>query len=63
MKTKKPFDCVEMKRDIQANMRKEFEGLSSEEMRNRIRRQLEADESPVGDFYRRAASSPNAEKR
>jgi len=31
MKTKKKFDCVKMKHDIQNKINKEFEGVSDEE--------------------------------
>lgn len=43
MDKKKTFDCVEMKNEIQRKLRAEYEGLSDEERRERMRKKLLAD--------------------
>ncbi len=42
MKTK-PFDCVEMKNQIQAELLSEYEGLSEDEIRKRRHDRIHAD--------------------
>lgn len=39
----KESECVRMKREIQERLAKEFEGMSSEEIRREQRRRIEAD--------------------
>ena len=52
MKTK-PFDCVEMKRQIQERLLKEDAALSASQRRARARERIEAD--PIlGPVWRRA---------
>lgn len=43
MKIEKTFDCVEMKREIQEKILREFEGVPAEEARRRQREQIETD--------------------
>lgn len=50
---RKQFDCVEMKNQIQAQMQKEYEGLTDEEVRRRIRHRLETSDSIVAQKWRR----------
>ena len=52
MKTKKTFDCVEMKNAIQARHRQEFEGLSDEEVRRRITERLATSDDVVARKWR-----------
>ncbi|RJP25129.1 MAG: hypothetical protein C4527_17525 [Candidatus Omnitrophota bacterium] len=53
---KKKFDCVEMKNAIQAQLRKEYEGLSDEEIRTRIKHKLETSDTPAARLWRRLTS-------
>ncbi len=51
MKKTKDFDCVRMKHEIQAQLDREFEGMSDEEIRQEQRRLIEED--PIlGPIYR-----------
>lgn len=47
------FDCIEMKDEIQAKLRKEWESLTDKEIRDRIRRNLETSQSPIARWWRR----------
>jgi hypothetical protein len=49
---KKNFDCVEMKDGIQQRMRRQMEGLSSEQRRVLLRDALEKSLSPIGELWR-----------
>ena len=53
MKKKKAFDCVEIKNDVQAKLRTEFAGLSDEEERARITRELETSDDVVARKWRK----------
>ncbi len=46
------FNCVETKGRIQAEMLKELEGLTEEDIRLRIRNGLETSDSPVARRWR-----------
>ncbi|MDZ4860148.1 MAG: hypothetical protein SGI88_14310 [Candidatus Hydrogenedentes bacterium] len=48
----KDFDCVEMKNRIQAEMLKEFNGITDEEIRQRINDMLETSDSLVARKWR-----------
>jgi hypothetical protein len=51
MKKTKDFDCVRMKHEIQAQLDRQFEGMSDEEIRQEQRRLIEED--PIlGPVYR-----------
>ncbi len=52
MKKPKPFDAVEMKNRIQAQLRKEQEGLSDEEIEGRRRAWLETSDDPAAKWWR-----------
>jgi len=52
MKTKKTLDCVKMKNAIQAQIRKEQEGLSEEEIERRRRRWLRTSDDPLARLWR-----------
>ena len=60
MKAKKTFDCVEMKNAIQARLRKEREGLTDEEVRQRIAEFLATSDDVVARKWRRIAARPEA---
>jgi len=48
----KSFDAVELKRQIQERQRKEFEGLSEDEIRKKVQKQIER--NPIlGPFLER----------
>ena len=49
----KAFDCVEMKNNAQAQLRAEFAGLTDEEERARITRELETSDDIVARKWRR----------
>jgi len=42
----KTFDCVQMKNEIQAKLRKEFEGMTDEEIRNKLMRDIKQSDTP-----------------
>jgi len=56
----KRFDCVEMKNRIQAEMLKEYEGLSDEEVRERIQHRLETSDSVVAKKWRKMLKTEQA---
>ncbi|MGA2616393.1 MAG: hypothetical protein ABSF26_02210 [Thermoguttaceae bacterium] len=61
MKKPRSFDCVEMKNAIQAQFRKEHEGLSGEEIERRRRAWLETSDDRLGKWWRshRTAKQPS----
>ena len=52
MKTK-TFDCVEMKRAVQAGHAQEYAGLTDEEIGMRIQQKLATSDHPVAVWYRK----------
>ena len=52
MSKAKDFDCVEMKNAIQQELLKQRAGLSDEEVRVRIRHELETSQSPIARWWR-----------
>ncbi len=52
MKTVKAFDCVELKDRIYAKLRKEYRGLTDEQIRDRSRRKLATSQSPIARLWR-----------
>ena len=57
MKRKKSFDCVEMKNAIQAQLRKEYEGLDEKEIARRRREWLETSDTEVAKWWRSIQAS------
>jgi len=49
----KTFDCVELKNAIQAKQRREWKGLSDEEVRRRVQQRLDASNDPLARKWRR----------
>ena len=50
-KTKR-FDCVRMKNDIQARLRRRYTGMTDDERQAAIERRLTESDSPVGRLWR-----------
>ena len=53
MKKTKSFDCVEMKDAIQAKLRKEYEGLTPQQVRQRRQMKLKTSNNDVAVKWRR----------
>ena len=53
MKAEKTFDCVLLKDEVQAQLRREFAGLSDEEERARIQHELATSHGVVARKWRR----------
>ena len=53
MKASKRFDCVQMKNDIQAQLLKEYAGLTDAEQMDSMRKELSASDAPAAKFWRR----------
>lgn len=47
------IDCIRLKDEIQARLRKNWEGLSDAEIRERINRDLDTSEEPIAVWWRR----------
>ena len=56
MKTEKDFDCLKMKDEIQTKLRKEWQGLTDEQIRERIRHDLDTSEEPLAVWWRGVSS-------
>ncbi len=52
MKEKNDIDCIALKDEIQAQLRQEFQGLSDNEQRDRIRQELETSDSIAARKWR-----------
>jgi len=52
MSLPKDFDCLKMKDEIQAQLRKEWEGLSPDEIRERIQHNLKTSQEPIAIWWR-----------
>jgi hypothetical protein len=59
-KKAKQFDCVQMKNDIQARMRRRYAGWTDEERQADIERRLAESDSPVGRLWRNLTSRESA---
>ena len=59
---KKAFDCVEMKNAIQAKLRKEYEGLTPEEVNEKRREKLATSDDVVARKWRRLAQAEEDRK-
>lgn len=53
MKREKTFDCVRMKDEIQASLRRERRGMSPVAVRRSIERKLATSDSPTAKLWRR----------
>ncbi len=53
-KKKKDFDCVEMKNEIQQKLQKEWEGLTFEQIQDRIQHHLSTSDDRLAQWWRRA---------
>ena len=62
MKAPKRFDCVQMKNDIQAQLLKEYAGLTDGEQMDSMRKELSASDAPAAKFWRRMMLSQNVKK-
>jgi hypothetical protein len=62
MKSPKPFDCVQMKSDIQRRLLDEFQRLSADELRRAQQQRIAADPL-LGPFLQRVAASSPASVR
>jgi hypothetical protein len=51
-KKAKRFECVKMKNDIQARMRRRYAGWTDDERQTDIERRLAESDSPVGRLWR-----------
>ena len=62
MKKPKPFDCVQMKWDIQQKLMKEYEGMSAKEACRAQRRKIEED--PIlGPYVKKLRPAVHSSKR
>ncbi len=57
MKTAKKFDCVRMKEEIQVRLCEEWKGLTSEEIRSRVKEHLATSETTVAKWWRSLESA------
>ena len=53
MSKDKPFDCIAMKDEIQARLAKEWEGLTDDQIRDRIRHNLETSDDMLARWWRK----------
>ncbi|MGQ9651044.1 MAG: hypothetical protein ACUVXJ_13120 [Phycisphaerae bacterium] len=51
----KKFDCVKMKNDIQARLAEQHRGLTDEQIREQVHRQLSTSNSPIARLWREAS--------
>jgi hypothetical protein len=56
-RTQKSFDCVQMKNEIQTQVRKEFEGMKDEEIRMKLLRDTEQSHTPFAKALREKQTS------
>jgi len=60
VKQPESIDAVELKNRIQAEIRKEQEGLSDEEVRKRRAERLATSDSPIAKWWRRITAAEGA---
>jgi hypothetical protein len=53
MKKAKEFDCVRYKDELQARLRREYKGLTDEQIRRRRARKLATSRSPIAKLWRK----------
>ena len=56
----KTFDCIELKRSIQARHLEEYKKLSDREIGDRIQEKLANSDSPVAKWFRRISKQVSA---
>jgi hypothetical protein len=56
MRPRKTFDCVEMKDRIHARLEEKWQGLTDEEIRAAIARELNTSDAPVARWWRAVAA-------
>ena len=59
----KTFDCLRMKRAIQANLEKEWGGLTTDEIQAAIRRKLATSQSDLAKWWRKLEASQGKKNR
>lgn len=52
----KTFDCIEMKREVQAAHAQEYAGMTDEEIGRRIQEKLAKSDHPVAAWYRKVSA-------
>jgi hypothetical protein len=52
MKKAKEFDCVRFKDELQAKLRREYKGLTEEQIRRRRAHKLATSQSPIAKLWR-----------
>jgi hypothetical protein len=60
---KKDFDCVEMKQAIQEQLAKQYEGMTDEEIREAINKELLSEDSPFSRAWRRQLGTQVKEEK
>ena len=63
MKQPNDIDCVALKDEIQAQLRQEFQGLSDNEQRDRIRQELETSDSIAACKWRRCSKNATSDSQ
>jgi hypothetical protein len=63
MKSEKAFDCLKMKDDIQASLSKKWAGLTDDEIRERMYRELDSAEDVVAQWWRSIGQTEQAVER
>ncbi len=61
MKTEKTFDCIEFKRQAQAEIYEQIRGMTHEQERAYF--QLQAESGPLGDWWKRIKAVKKTERR
>lgn len=62
MKSKKDFDSVETKNEIQSQLLKDQRGMSDQEARIAVREALRSSKSPVAQLWRKLQKNSSTEK-
>lgn len=60
MKSKKPFDCVKLKNDIQASLYHERKGMTQAEVHTAIEEKLETAQTPLAAMWRRLSKAEHS---
>jgi hypothetical protein len=63
MRTKEAFDCLRMKREIQAKLHKKWAGLSTAEIEAAIEHDLATSQTEVARWWRRLVAAQISQKR
>ena len=62
MKATKAFDCVAMKRNLQAKLRKKWAGLTTEQIQDAIQKDLATSQTPLARWWRKMAKNGNGKQ-